>query len=55
MQPSFCPRKDCKLYGTGRIKNRNCACNKFPNPPKQPCNENNYELDIEVYEKPKFL
>lgn len=55
VQPSFCPRKDCKLYGTCKVKNPDSGSNKFPNRAKQPSNENIMDLDIEVFEKPRFL
>lgn len=57
VQPSFCPRKDCKLYGTFRKrlrdKNNEGNSNKNQVPDKQLCNEN--KLSIEVYNQPKFL
>ena len=57
IQSSFCPRKDCKLYGTSKVKNIDNGNNKFPNRGKQQCNENTCcnNIDIEVYTKPKFL
>lgn len=46
IQPSFCPRKDCKLYGT-------CKKNKKPKPDKQPSKDN--ILNVEVVHRPNFL
>ena len=48
IQPSYCPRKDCKLYGTC-----NPEKNKKPKPTKQPSNEN--ILNVEVINRPNFL
>ena len=53
IQPSFCPRKDCKLYGTCKKNIKYVDSNRFQVPPKHLSNEN--ILDVEVYEKPNFL
>lgn len=56
IQPSFCPRKDCKLYGTGRL-HRGCPnknINKKQIPCQHICNDIN-KPHVEVVNPDKFI
>jgi hypothetical protein len=55
IQPSFCPHKDCELYGTCNMDDYKTP-NRNVNPPKQPTNnEDEQKVEVEIIHQPPFL